>query len=72
MQNVTKVSDRVDVVRCRDCKHCYSIDSDPLIPYDGESRWYCENFDYDWSVLALDPCRFFCADGERREDDEQA
>lgn len=69
MQNVTRTSDRVDVVRCRDCKHCYSIDNDPLTPYDGESDWYCAEFDYDWNVLTLDPNRFYCANGERRDDE---
>jgi hypothetical protein len=58
------------VVRCRDCVHCFSVESDPLTPYDGESAWYCDRFDFDVDVLALDPCRFYCADGERRDEDE--
>ena len=66
---IPKPVDAVEVVRCKNCKHCFSIDSDPLTPYDGESHWYCEKFDYDWNVLALDPCRFFCADGERRDEE---
>lgn len=57
------------VVRCRDCRYCFSADSDPLTPYDGESTWYCDRFDFDVDVLALDPCRFYCADGERRDED---
>lgn len=33
------VSDMVNVVRCKDCVHCFSMESDPLTPYDGESEW---------------------------------
>ena len=69
MDKVIKTSDRVDVVRCRDCKHCFSLVQDPLLPYDGEPLWYCECFDDDWYVLDKDPNRFYCADGERREDE---
>lgn len=66
---IVPAMDAVPVVRCRDCRYCFSADSDPLTPYDGESAWYCDRFDFDVDVLALDPCRFYCADGERRDED---
>ncbi len=61
--------DAVPVVRCAYCKHCFDMGSDPMEPYDGESEWYCERFDRDTSAYEIDPYRFFCADGERRNDD---
>lgn len=61
----------VPVVRCRDCKHCFSCENDPMTPYDGETDWYCAEFDVDWHVLTLDPNRFYCANGERREQDAE-
>lgn len=61
--------DAAPVVRCRDCKHCFSCENDPMTPYDGETDWYCAEFDVDWHVLTLDPNRFYCANGERREDE---
>lgn len=59
--------DAVPVVRCAYCKHCFDMGSDPMQPYDGESEWYCEQFDRDTSAYEIDPYRFFCADGERRD-----
>lgn len=67
VENIQGV-DAVPVVRCRDCKYCFSTDNDPLTPYNGETDWYCEEFDVDWHVLTLDPNRFYCANGERREE----
>ena len=61
--------DAAPVVRCAYCKHCFDLSSDPMEPYDGESEWYCERFDRDTSAYEIDPYRFFCADGERRDDD---
>ena len=58
---------RVDVVRCADCKHCFDADGDPMVPYDGESEWYCARWDKETSAYGTDPYRFYCADGERRE-----
>jgi hypothetical protein len=59
--------DAAPVVMCAYCKHCFDMGSDPMEPYDGESEWYCERFDRDTSAYEIDPYRFFCADGERRE-----
>ena len=59
-------------VRCAYCKHCFDMSNDPMEPYDGESEWYCERFDRDTSAYEIDPYRFFCADGERRDDDGSA
>lgn len=61
--------DAAPVVRCAYCKHCFDMGSDPMEPYDGESEWYCERFDRDTSAYEIDPYRFYCADGERRDDD---
>ena len=61
--------DAAPVVRCAYCKHCYDMGNDPMEPYDGESEWYCARFDRDTSAYEIDPYRFFCADGERRDDD---
>jgi hypothetical protein len=62
-------SDCVPVIRCASCKHCFDIGSDPMEPYDGESEWYCARFDGNTSAYEIDPYRFFCACGERRDDD---
>lgn len=61
--------DAAPVVRCAYCKHCFDLSSDPMEPYDGESEWYCARFDRDTNAYEIDPYRFFCADGERRDDD---
>jgi hypothetical protein len=60
--------DAVQIVRCRDCKYCFSIDSDPMEPYAGENYWYCERWDQETSAYGTDPERFYCGDAERRED----
>lgn len=66
MQNVQKTSDCVQVVRCRECKH-YAIDY-LTKAYEPDRRYkpsVCIRNRYgvrrkpDW----------FCADGERRDDD---
>ena len=67
MKNVTKTSDMVAVVRCRDCKYAH-------LTYDGECK-YCDiisgMMDEDSHIEALYlPGDWYCADGERREDDE--
>lgn len=63
------VRDCVPVIRCAYCKHCFDIGSDPMEPYDGESEWYCARFDRHTSAYEINPYRFFCADGERRDED---
>lgn len=62
--------DAVPVVRCKDCKHCF--DEDRETPYDGESWWYCGRWDKETCAYGTDPYRFYCADGERREDEENS
>lgn len=49
---ITKTSDRVDVVRCRDCGHCFSLaNADPMEPYNGDGHgFYCEAFGIDFYV----------------------
>ena len=65
MNNVEYTSDRVNVVRCRDCKYG-EFDANS----EGEDMVLCNNkhnpvgFDC-W----LMPPEWFCADGERREPD---
>lgn len=66
IENIPAV-DAAPVVRCAYCKHCYDMGNDPMVPYDGESEWYCARFDRDTSAYEIDPYRFFCADGERRD-----
>lgn len=51
--------DAVPVVRCEDCKHAY-------LTYDGEVK-YCEIFDKEEAVYL--PPSFFCAYGERRNNE---
>ena len=64
----TLATDRIAIVtRCSECRHCF--DADRKTPYDGEDWWYCEEWDTDVNAYASDPYRFFCADGERREDE---
>lgn len=64
-----KDRDTIRVVRCADCKYCFDWGGDPMEPYDGESEWYCERWDKETSAYGTDPYRFYCADGERRDDD---
>lgn len=61
--------DAVPVVRCAECKYCFDWGSDPMEPYDGESEWYCERWDKETSAYGTDPYRFYCEDGERRDED---
>ena len=61
MQNVTKASDRVDVVRCRDCVYG-QIENDKGLRECimlGDSLSFVKDDEY-------------CSFGRRREDDEQA
>ena len=51
--------DAVEVVRCKDCKHAY-------LTYNGEVK-YCEIFDKEEAVYL--PPSFFCAYGERRNNE---
>lgn len=62
---VEKSSDRINVVRCRDCKYGESETND-----EGEDMFMCNN-KYNPVGLAywLMPPEWFCADGERREPD---
>ena len=52
--------DAVPVVRCKDCKHA-------KMTYRGECK-YCNMWDTDDDVLYLEG-DFYCAFGERREDE---
>ena len=69
------VSDRVDVVRCKDCKHCYSLtETDPMTPYDGsgDGSFYCEAFDMEFYAPRYRAGEYYCAEGERRENTSHA
>ena len=64
MMNVVHTSERVDVVRCGNCKHydrrCFTCENDVLlIKIDDCGCHPPFRVDDDW----------FCADGERRDDD---
>ena len=52
-------ADVVEVVRCKDCKHFH----DGI--YNGEYWMECDEY-----RIALSSDEWFCADGERREDDK--
>lgn len=56
MQNVVKTSDRIDVVRCRDCEYYEGKDAPVLFP--------CK---LNGSGAAANP-DWYCADGKRKED----
>lgn len=58
MKNVEYTSQRVNVVRCRDCKYYYYADN--RIP--SEREWTCALNGYSM------PEDWYCAGGERRED----
>lgn len=58
------VSDCVEVVRCKDCKHCF--DYDKKTPYDGECEWYCKRWNKTFNSYLIDPYKFYCAEGKRR------
>ena len=54
----------VPVVRCRDCKYAH-------MTYDGECK-YCQlDIDRGYTDAAYRDGDWFCADGERRESDEE-
>jgi len=65
MKNVVYTSERVDVVRCRDCKYAH-------LTYDGEVK-YCDiismpDSEGDYGYALYLPGDWFCADGERRDE----
>ena len=52
-----------DVVRCKDCKYAH-------LTYDGDCK-YCQlDIDRGYTDATYRDGNWFCADGERREDDE--
>ena len=59
MRNVVYASDRVDVVRCGDCR--WGKPYGKLIG--------CENENCGHSPASLVDADWFCADGERRDED---
>lgn len=65
---ICKTSDRVDVVRCKDCVYCFELAAtDPLTPYKGgKDGFYCEAFDMDFYMPAYNAATYYCADGKAR------
>ena len=53
------------VVRCAGCRYC--VDADRDTPYDGDEEWYCKRWERYVSAYSIDPYRFYCAAGERRD-----
>ena len=53
--------DLVRVVRCRDCKYASPVRYDD---YGNATLWECSELE-----LALDGLEWYCADGERKEED---
>ena len=64
VERVTKVSDRVDVVRCRDCKYWEM----PRTAY-GIKCGYCNNIHSHVSSHRMPEENYYCPHGERRDDD---
>lgn len=62
MTNVEYTSERVSVVRCRDCKHWVCADTVGAVRY-GD----CTNGHSIISRHAMPNENYYCADGERRE-----
>ena len=65
MQNVVRTSDRVDVIRCRDCRFAH-------MTYSGEVK-YCDNIsmpddDGGYMDSLYLPGDFYCAFAEPKED----
>lgn len=59
--------DAVTVVRCVDCIACFNTVTDPLEQYNGGRWWYCAEWDMEFRASKVDPRKYFCADGERRD-----
>jgi len=70
VENVSKTSERVEVVRCRDCKHRIVNENAGKKGYMSlDAMCDLDTGDiYELGRNAEDP-DWFCADGERREDD---
>ena len=56
---ILKTSDRVDIVRCKDCEHCRVLN-------DGAS-FECAEWEMDFYAPRYDAATYYCADGKRRE-----
>lgn len=52
--------DAVPVVRCKDCKHCEKSCF--------AGFWHCEAWGQEICMAVHDPEKYFCAEGERREE----
>ena len=59
MKNVEITGDRINVVRCKDCRFCKPLSITP--------GFYCERTDMDFCAPHYDNAAWYCADGERRE-----
>ena len=60
MQNVTRTSDMVEVVKCKNCTHCYyATNRSP-----DEQCWVCDKHGIDVTE------DWYCADGERRDEND--
>lgn len=61
MNNIVKTSDFRPIIFCRDCEECYYASN--RVP--DERCWVCSKHGID---VRPD---FYCADGERRDEDEK-
>lgn len=64
MDNLTRTSDRVDVVRCKDC--AYRIRDAVFTGPDGDKYMRCRRF----PATEVFRDAFYCAHGERKENDD--
>ena len=59
-------------IYCSDCKHCFDLkNADPMTPYsgNGDGSFFCTSFDMDFYAPRYRAEAFYCADGERRENE---
>ena len=74
-RNDATAIDHIDVVRCKDCEHCYDLSAkDPMEPYSGagDGSFYCAEFDMDFYAPRYSAATYYCADGKRRTHGSEA
>lgn len=72
-RKIDRLVDTVQVVRCKDCQFCLEEgENGEMEAYHYGNYWYCDHWGKGTSVYGTDPERFYCADGERREEHEDS
>lgn len=70
MAIIVYTSDRVDVVRCKDCAHCFELAEyvDLEQPYrGGKDGFFCREHDMEFYTPHYDARTYYCADGVKRQ-----